>query len=493
MATKFAQPKVVSLEESIQFPFAREAEMMLLAGIMFDSRAFDAVADFLKAEHFGDERHGVIFQTAARIIDKGQQPTGSVMAMALRTDNSLESLGGPGFIADLMRSHAGARDAVAWGRAILDAYQRRRALTLMLERLDDFQREDIDRPAIARLETLEADVAAIAAGAALEDGPVDFATGLDEAIRMAETAWKAGGAPTGVTTGLIDLDKATGGLHATDLIIIAGRPGMGKTALAQGIAKAAAQAELDKAAQEGYRPRAVVLFSLEMSRDQLAAREIAALSGVSTDRQRRGAFKIGDFQGMQEAARQLADLPIKIDHTAQASVAALRSRSRRIQRRHGLALIVVDYLQLLVGGRAENRVAEISGITRDLKRMAKELKVPVLALSQLSRQVEMRDDKRPQLADLRESGSIEQDADVIMFVYREQYYLEKAEPKRRETESEEKYLGRRADWEACMDKARGIAEVIIGKNRQGPVRTVELLFEAERTRFGNLHRGRDHE
>jgi replicative DNA helicase len=303
-----------------------------------------------------------------------------------------------------------------------------------------------------------------------------LAHALDAAVALAEQVFKAG-APMGVPTGFIDLDRKLGGLHNSDLVVIAGRPSMGKTALAACI--------LENAAARGHR---AVFFSLEMSQEQLAARMIAGRTGIGTERQRAGPLVAADVVTMAEAKDELRRLPIVIDDTPAHSVAAIRTRARRLQRMGGLSLVVIDYLQLIVSGREENRTQEISKITRELKVMAKELQVPVIALSQLSRAVEARENKRPLLSDLRESGSIEQDADVVMFVFREHYYIERAEPMRRGDESDEKFNDRIAAWENALASTHGKAEVIVSKNRQGGLGKVELHFNDERTRFENLLR-----
>jgi replicative DNA helicase len=305
---------------------------------------------------------------------------------------------------------------------------------------------------------------------------------------MAEAAVKREGHVTGVTTGLVDLDKKLGGLQPSDLVILAGRPSMGKTALATNIAFNAALAH-KLAPENGGR---VAFFSLEMSAEQLATRILAEQTGISSDRIRRGEIsRDDDFSRLVIAAQDLQTLPMHIDDTPGLSVPAMRTRARRLKRRQGLGLIVVDYLQLMrspAGLRSENRVQEVSEITRGLKAIAKELEVPVLALSQLSRAVEQRDDKRPQLADLRESGSIEQDADVVMFIFREQYYHERGEPKQRDDESSEKFAERHSRWLERGERVHNVAEVNIAKQRHGPIGTVELYFDGMVTKFGNLSR-----
>jgi replicative DNA helicase len=303
---------------------------------------------------------------------------------------------------------------------------------------------------------------------------------------MAEAAYKRDSHVTGVTTGLRDLDRKLGGLQKSDLIILAGRPSMGKTALATNMGFNAAQAALDPETGAKFH---VAFFSLEMSSEQLATRILAEKSGVSSDRIRRGDVREDDFGRVVTAAQEMNSAPFFIDDTPAITIPMLRTRARRLKRQFGLDLIIVDYLQLMRGSNSkgpENRVQEISEITRGLKAIAKELDVPVLALSQLSRAVELRDDKRPQLADLRESGSIEQDADVVMFVYRDQYYHERAEPKQRSDEGDDKFHERLERWKRRAEEVYNKADVIIAKQRHGPIGTVTLQFEGIVTKFSDL-------
>ena len=317
-----------------------------------------------------------------------------------------------------------------------------------------------------------------------DGGFQSFSTALTHAVNMAAKAYEREGKLSGISTGMRDLDHKLGGLQSSDLVIVAGRPGMGKTALATNIAFNIAQAYQSQMRPDGSLETTnggiVGFFSLEMSSEQLATRIIAEQSGVPSYKIRRGDITDVEFQAITEAARQMQTVPFYIDHTGGISIAQLTARARRLKRQRGLDMLVVDYLQLLSGSKSKdgNRVQELTEITTGLKALAKELGVPVMALSQLSRQVESREDKRPQLSDLRESGSIEQDADVVMFVYREEYYLKNREPR----PGSEEHLA----WMAEMERAHGKAEVIIGKQRHGPTGTVELAFEGEFTRFGDL-------
>jgi replicative DNA helicase len=324
-------------------------------------------------------------------------------------------------------------------------------------------------------------------------GFISFERALTDAILGAERAFRRAGHVSGLSTGLRDVDSKLGGLHPSDLLILAGRPGMGKTALATKIAFGAAKALLLEAQGQGpgVQPKAqVAIFSLEMSAEQLATRLLSEEALISSDRIRRGDIGQKDFDKFVQVSREIASLPLQIDDTPAITMSALRTRCRRLKRTKGLALVIVDYLQLMrpsAGTRPENRVLEISQITQGLKALAKELNIPVLALSQLSRAVESREDKRPQLADLRESGTIEQDADCVMFVYRDEYYLEQRMPKEVAFEgNSEKFHAAMEEWQQKMAKAHNRADLIIAKQRHGPTGTVPLFFEGEFTRFGDL-------
>jgi replicative DNA helicase len=341
---------------------------------------------------------------------------------------------------------------------------------------------EVDEVATTQIEEAEKSLYDLASTGNYEGGFQSFKEAVVKTIELAEAAHKRDGALSGCTTGMRDLDKLLGGLHQSDLLILAARPAMGKTALATNIAFNAAKSYVDSDGKEGA---VVGFFSLEMSAEQLASRILSEQAEISSDKMRKGEVPAEQFLRLSAAAQTLHTLPIFIDDTPALTVSALRTRARRLKRQNNLGLIIVDYLQLLSGSnksRSDGRVQEVSEITRGLKTLAKELDVPVLALSQLSRQVENRDDKRPQLADLRESGSIEQDADIVMFIYREEYYLEKMKPK----ETHDKYPEEIARWEDRMDKCRSQADVIVAKQRHGPVGTVSLHFLGEFTRFSDL-------
>src|SRR5690348_11612615 len=404
-------------------PHNYEAEMALLGAILANNLVFDKVNEFLRPDHFADALHGRIYEAAGKLIERGQIADALTLKSLFDQDPALIEHGGAAYLARLAGSVVTIINAEDYGRVIHDLHLRRQLIELGEEMVNVAHGQDLDLPATGQIETAEEQL---------------FRLSETGAVKMAEAAVNREGHVTGVTTGLIDLDKKLGGLQPSDLVILAGRPSMGKTALATNIAFNAAQAHMESPENGGR----VAFFSLEMSAEQLAMRILAERTEISSDRIRRGEIsRDDDFTRLVIAAQELQKLPMHIDDTPGLTVPALRTRARRLKRRHGLGLIVVDYLQLMrspAGFRNENRVQEVSEITRGLKAIAKELDVPVLALSQLSRAVEQRDDKRPQLADLRESGSIEQDADVVMFIFREQYYHERGEPKQRDDESSEK-------------------------------------------------------
>lgn len=374
-------------------------------------------------------------------------------------------------------------NAAEYGRTIHDLYLRRELITLGEHVVNDGYRPEIDVTAIQQIEEIEQRLYDLATVGEYERGYISLVNAAKHAIEMAEQAIQSDGHVVGVATGLKDIDRMLGGLHPSDLLIIAGRPSMGKTALATNIAFNAAKAE-----------NTVLFFSLEMSSEQLATRILSEQAEIPSDRIRRGEIKDDEFQRIVIASQELHRTSLYIDDTPALTVSALRTRARRLKRKGNLDLVVVDYLQLMHSGltkRTDNRVQEISEITRGLKTLAKELDVPVLALSQLSRQVENRDNKRPQLADLRESGSIEQDADVVMFIFREEYYLEKDKPQRDFDEDSAHYSDKFEKWQEKKSEVENIAEVIIAKQRHGPTDSINLYFDGALTRFADFDRHHD--
>jgi replicative DNA helicase len=475
-------------------PHNTEAEQALLAAILVNNQAYHRVAEFLLPAHFADAVHGRIFAAIAKLIERGQIANPVTLKNLFDQDEALAEIGGAAYLSRLAASVVTIVNAADYGRTIYDLHLRRELITIGEDVVNEAYKHDLDRDATAQIETAEKKLFDLAETGQVEGGFQPFAKSLASAIILAEAAFKRSGKTTGVSSGFRDMDKLLGGLHPSDLVILAGRPSMGKTALATNIAFNAAKmyrpvklADGRTVAEDGA---VVGFFSLEMSAEQLATRILAEESGVSGDRIRRGDVSHDDFDKFVQASTMLSRVPIFIDDTPALSIAALRTRARRLKRQQGLGLIVVDYLQLLQGSpdsrHNDSRVQEVSEITRGLKALAKDLDVPVIALSQLSRAVEQREDKRPQLADLRESGSIEQDADVVMFVFREEYYLGRAEPMRRPEESDEKFNDRYERWHQRLEEVHGTGEVIVAKQRHGPIGTVKLRFEGATTKFEDL-------
>ncbi len=467
-------------------PHNIEAEQALLGAILVNNDALDRVSSFLEPRHFFDPLHAQIFETAAKLIQSGKQATPVTLKTFFEGFEPIDDdLTVPQYLGRLAANATSIINAKDYGQTIHDLAVRRHLIEIGEEMVNTAYEADVDVPPAAQIEAAEQRLYEIAETGKYGQGFRDFGGALVDAIEMASAAYQRDGGLSGLATGLRDLDSKLGGLQASDLIIIAGRPSMGKTALATNIAFNIARAyrtETGEGGEERVVDGAVVgFFSLEMSSEQLATRIISEQAGVPSEKIRRGKINEEEFRRLAEVAHELSSLPLYIDQTGGISVAQLAARARRLKRQKGLGLIVVDYLQLLTGSsrRAmEGRVQEVSEITTGLKALAKELEVPILALSQLSRQVESREDKRPQLADLRESGSIEQDADVVMFVFREEYYVARAEPAVTRVEEHQK-------WMAEMERVHGIAEVIIGKQRHGPTGIVKLQFSADVTRFSD--------
>jgi replicative DNA helicase len=475
-------------------PHNAEAEQALLGAILANNATYHRVAEFLRPEHFADGVHGRIFEAIGKLIERGQIADPLTLKSLFDQDGALAEIGGAQYLVRLAASVVTIVNAADYGRTIYDLYLRRELITIGEDVVNEAYAHDLDHAAVKQIEVAEKKLFDLAEAGQAEGGFEPFAKSLANAIVMAEAAYKRNGKTSGVSTGLRDMDKLLGGLHPSDLVILAGRPSMGKTALATNIAFNAAklykpvkQADGRMVAEDGG---VVGFFSLEMSAEQLATRILAEESGVSGDRIRRGEVSHDDFDRFVQASATLSSVPIFIDDTPALSITALRTRARRLKRQQGLGLVVVDYLQLLQGSsdsrQNESRVQEISEITRGLKALAKDLEVPVIALSQLSRAVEQREDKRPQLADLRESGSIEQDADVVMFVFREEYYLGRAEPMRRPDEGDDKFNDRYARWHERLEQVHGTGEVIIAKQRHGPIGSVRLRFDGATTKFEDL-------
>jgi replicative DNA helicase len=473
-------------------PHNLEAEQALLGAMLVNNEAHDRVSSFLEPHHFYDPLHQQIYEVASKLIAAGKQATPITLKTFFESAEPIDAgLTVPQYLGQLAANAATIINARDYGRTIHDLATRRALIIIGEDLVNAAFDSPVDFPPKEQIEEAETRLFALAETDKYGQGFLAFNAALTHAIEMANNAYQRDGGLSGIATGLKDLDGKMGGLQPSDLIIIAGRPAMGKSSLATNIAYNVARARTRSLAQRpDHKPddpshdgAVVGLFSLEMSAEQLATRILSEQSGIPSEKIRRGMIDEAEFKRLVEASQEMASLPLFIDQTGGISVGQLAARARRLKRQHGLGLVVVDYLQLLAGSArraSEGRVQEVGDITTGLKALAKELNVPIIALSQLSRAVENREDKRPQLADLRESGSIEQDADVVMFIYREEYYLERIKPQEGTLEFQ--------DWMAKMQLVSGKAEVIIGKQRHGPVGTVQLQFEANVTRFSDLAR-----
>ena len=466
-------------------PHNLEAEQALLGALMFDNAIFERLSDRLRGSHFYEPFHQRLYDAIEDHIRQGLLAEPTILMERFKQDPAFAEFGGLRYLADLMDRAPPGANAPDYARVVYDLALRRDLIRIGGDIIKDAP--DPERQALEQIEQAELTLYSLAETGAPSSGFVSFSTALAGAVEMAGEAYQREGKLAGLATHLDDLDSKLGGMHPSDLLILAGRPSMGKTALATNIAFNVARNYRWEPTPDGRKTVSggvVAFYSLEMSAEQLAMRILADASGVSSDRLRKGEIDASDFGKIRDAAIEIGESPLYIDATGGISISKLAARARRLKRmEQGLDLIIVDYLQLITvgeGGGQKNRVQEVSEITGGLKALAKELNVPIIALSQLSRQVENREDKRPQLSDLRESGSIEQDADCVMFVYRESYYLGRAEPR----EGTEEHL----KWQEDMDILQHQAEVVIGKQRHGPIGIVKLAFDADTTRFGNLAR-----
>lgn len=468
-----------------QLPHNIDAEQALLGAILVNNEARDRVSAFLKSEHFYDPLHVRIFDVADSLINAGKLASPVTLKTFFDNEDPIGELPVPLYLARLTASATTVINAEEYGRTIYDLSTLRQLISIGSDMVNEAFDVNVDVSPSEQIETAEQQLYGLAETGKYGAGFQPFRTALTDAIDMANAAYQRDGGLSGISTGLRDLDEKLGGLQRSDLLILAGRPAMGKTSLATNIAFNVAHAyQVDHKSdgtKEVLNGGVVAFFSLEMSAEQLATRIIAEQAKVSSEHIRRGKITEDQFAKLVDVSRTLEGIPLYIDPTGGITIAQLAARARRIKRQHGLDLIVVDYLQLLTGSSrraSEGRVQEVTEITTGLKALAKELQVPIIALSQLSRQVENRDDKRPQLADLRESGSIEQDADVVTFVYREEYYAARREPRPGTPEH--------LDWQTEMDSITGIAEVIVAKQRHGPTGAVQLQFQPEFTKFEDL-------
>ncbi|MFT6509448.1 MAG: replicative DNA helicase [Parvibaculaceae bacterium] len=463
-------------------PANLEAEQALLGAMLINNDSFDRVASFLEPSHFYEGLHARVYEAMSKLITGGHVATPVTLKTYFEHDPSMAEVGGSAYLARLAGAATTIINAAEYGRTIYDLAIRRELIAIgedIHSRAFDAPVED---PPAQQIQDAEQSLYSLAETGKYEGGFVTFTESVREAVDVAAQAYERDGGLAGISTGLRDLDEKLGGLHPSDLIVLAGRPSMGKTALATNIAFNAAKAFKSEHKADGtveVKDGAIVgFFSLEMSSDQLATRLLAEHSRISSEKLRRGKIDQEEWHRFVTASQELESLPLYIDDTGGLTIATVAARARRIKRQRGLGLLIIDYLQLLAGSGQENRVQEITQITTGLKALAKELSIPIIALSQLSRQVEAREDKRPQLSDLRESGSIEQDADVVMFVFREEYYVQRAEPR----EGTPEHL----EWQSEMEKVHGLAEVVIGKQRHGPTGTVKMAFLPQFTQFSDL-------
>ncbi len=472
-----------------QLPKNIEAEQALLGALLANNKTFEKVSEFLRPEHFADPIHAKIFDIISKLITRGHVADVITLKNYFEQDGSLDEVGGYKYLIKLADSATPLTNAEYYAQFIYDKYLRRELIATGFEIVNNASKEDIDSDAAEQIENAEKRLFDLANQGETSTGFIDFGQALTDSVKRIESAYQKEGRISGLPTGLDALDAKTGGLNDSDLIIIAGRPAMGKTALATNIAYNVAEFMAhDK--NTPAKNRGVAFFSLEMSADQLASRILSTVTQTNGHKMRTGELDNAEFTRIAAAVRELENIPLYIDDTPGLNINNIRTRARRLKRNKGLGLIVIDYIQLINGTGSKksegNRVQELSEISRGLKILAKELQVPVIALSQLNRGVESRDDKRPLMSDLRESGSIEQDADIVMFVFRENYYIQNEEPKLKSGETPEHLQKRLDEWETRKRATQNLAEVIIGKQRHGPTGTVQLFWNGDYAQFGNL-------
>lgn len=486
MAIQPARLAPVDAPAEPRLPYNIEAERALLGALMIEARLIEEVAGFLDAAHFYEPLHGRIYAAIRARADANQVPTPTTLRPLFEADPAMAELGGPAYLLDLTADAGAVLIARDCARQVHELALLRALVRVGTDLVSAASDTSEDVPPMERIAAAEEALYRVAETGDSTPATHNFRSAATRALEMAARARRSGGHLSGLTTGLSGLNQKLGGLQNSDLVILAGRPGMGKTALATNIAFACAWRHQLEREEEGLKTGApVAFFSLEMSADQLATRILAQRAQVSSEALRTGRINQAQFNAIARAADELSDLPFFIDDSPALTIAALRSRARRLKRQRGIGLVVVDYLQLLRGtarNASENRVNELSEITRGLKTLAKELDVPVLALSQLSRQVEGRDDKRPQLSDLRESGTIEQDADIVLFVFREEYYHQMRKPAD-ETSAEFQA------WQEKEYRLRGLADVTVAKQRHGATGRVNLYFASEYTQFTDRAEG----
>jgi len=472
-----------SLKSSDKMPQNIEAEQSLIGSVLFDNKVLEDLPTNFTTRHFFDPLHASIFDACIFLIDNGRLADPLTLKSYLKQDDLQRDMDIEKYLSELREGVVSLSKAKFYAEEIRNCYVRRSLIRIGDELINKSVNPTIDITPDQEISNTEEQLYNLAEKDQINSGPLDFKSVLASATNQINEAYNRKGKLSGIDTGFSGLNRQLGGLNKSDLLVLAGRPAMGKTALATNIGfNAAKSSKLEK-------NESILIFSLEMSAEQLAQRILAEQSTIDSHKLRSGDLNETEFSKLVSTQNDILNLPFFIDDTPAISVGQIASRARRLKRTHGLSLIIIDYIQLIQGSKAseaQGRVQEVSNITRGLKSLAKELNVPILALSQLSRAVEQREDKRPILADLRESGSIEQDADVVMFVYREEYYLDKSEPTQRDNENQESFNERFLKWQDRRNMAEGKAEIIISKQRHGPTGIVQVQFEAKFTRFMDL-------
>ena len=474
-----------------RLPKNTEAEQALIGALLANNKAYEKVSEYLRPKHFADPMHAKVFDVMARLIQKGHVADVITLKNFFEQEGTLSEVGGISYLIKLSEASSPLTNVEYYAQFVYDKYLRRELISTGYDIASEAMNENIDETTALQIERAEKRLFDLAMHGDGQKGFQDFGTSLNQALELIEKAYQKEGKVSGLSTGLVDLDKKMGGLNDSDLIILAGRPAMGKSALAMNIAYNVAENMLNNETMDPH-SKGVAIFSLEMSADQLASRILSSITDTSGHKLRNGDMELAEFNRVVAAVRSYQKLPLYIDDTPGITINTIRTRARRLKRTHGLGLIVIDYIQLISGSENKkgegNRVQEVSEISRGLKILAKELKVPVIALSQLNRGLEQRDDKRPLMSDLRESGSIEQDADIVMFVFRENYYIHNAEPKRNTGETDEHFQKRTEEWQIRDRETANLGEVIVGKHRHGSTGTVKLFWNGEYARFSNLTR-----
>lgn len=466
-----------------------EAEQALLGALLANNKAYEKVSEFLRAEHFSDPIHVKVYDVISRLIQKGHVADVITLKNYFEQEGTLNDVGGMAYLVKLSEASSPLTNIEYYAQFVYDKFLRRELIATGYDIASEAMNENFEDSTASQIEKAEKRLFDLAMHGDGQKGFQDFGSTLNSTLQMIQKAYEKEGKVSGLSTGLNDLDYKMGGLNDSDLIILAGRPAMGKSALAMNIAYNVAENMRTNDKMDPH-DKGVAIFSLEMSAEQLAARILSSITDTPGYKLRTGDMELGEFNRIAAAVREYQKLPLYIDDTPGININTIRTRARRLKRTNGLGLIVIDYIQLISGSgdkKSEgNRVQEVSEISRGLKILAKELKVPVIALSQLNRGLEQRDDKRPLMSDLRESGSIEQDADIVMFVFRENYYIHNAEPKRNTGETDEHFAKRTEEWQQRDRETANLGEVIIGKHRHGSTGTVKLFWNGEFARFSNL-------